>query len=179
MLLEKNLYRDKGWLEISLYPLYSPQSLIAEGSANYGIQLAFPGNEGASFANSSLMPLAGLDTSQTELYFKTLILKSKLNYARNEAARGLLNGTMTETEALRWLTEYALMSKETGVKSISFIRKHRSYVICYNYGLDLVNDYIESAGGSKSNPAKRWELFGWMLSNPVTPADLSNKNPIQ
>ena len=45
MLLEKNLYVDKGWVEISMYPLFSPQSLIAEGSANYGIELAFPGYE--------------------------------------------------------------------------------------------------------------------------------------
>ncbi len=35
MLLEKNLYKERGWTEISLYPLFSPQSLIAEGSANY------------------------------------------------------------------------------------------------------------------------------------------------
>jgi hypothetical protein len=42
MLLEKNLYAGKGWIEISLYPLFSPQSLIAEGSANYGIEVAFP-----------------------------------------------------------------------------------------------------------------------------------------
>lgn len=172
MLLEKNLYRDKGWVEISLYPLYSPQSLIAEGSANYGIELSFPGNEAASFAKDALVPLAGIDSTQVELYFKTLSLKSQLNYARNEAARGLLNGTMNETEALRWLTEYCLMSNEMAAKSISFIRKHRSYVICYNYGQDLVRNYIESHGGTPSAPDKRWELFGWLLSNPVTPVDL-------
>ena len=44
-LLEKNLVNDAGWLEYSLYPLFSPQSLIAEGSGNYGINLAFPGEE--------------------------------------------------------------------------------------------------------------------------------------
>ena len=173
MLLEKNLYRDKGWVEISLYPLYSPQSLIAEGSANYGIEMAFPGSEGSAFARKSLVPLAGLDTAQVELYFQTLSLKSQLNYARNEAARGLLNGSMDEKESLRWLTDYALMSNELAAKSISFIRKHRSYVICYNYGLDLVRNYIESRGGTAGAPAKRWELFGWLLSNPVTPVDLS------
>jgi hypothetical protein len=43
MLLEKNLYHDRGWVELSLYPLFSPQSLIAEGSANYGIEVAFRG----------------------------------------------------------------------------------------------------------------------------------------
>ena len=172
MLLEKNLYHDKGWVEISLYPLYSPQSLIAEGSANYGIEIAFPGTEGASFARQTLVPLAGLDSAQVELYFKTLSIKSKLNYARNEAARGLLDGTMDEKEALRWLTQYALMSSESAAKSISFIRKNRSYVICYNYGQDLVRNYIEAKGGTASASDKRWELFGWLLSNPVTPVDL-------
>ena len=33
-LLEKNLVEDQGWIEYSLYPLFSPQSLIAEGSGN-------------------------------------------------------------------------------------------------------------------------------------------------
>ena len=41
MLLEKNLVRDRGWHEFSVYPLFSPQSLIAEGTANYGIDIAF------------------------------------------------------------------------------------------------------------------------------------------
>jgi hypothetical protein len=42
-LLEQNMVNNKGWIEFSLYPLFSPQSLIAEGSGNYGIDLAFPG----------------------------------------------------------------------------------------------------------------------------------------
>ena len=44
-LLEQRLVEGKGWVEFSVYPLYSPQSLIAEGSANYGIDLAFPGRQ--------------------------------------------------------------------------------------------------------------------------------------
>ena len=42
-LLEKHLVRDRGWVEFSVYPLFSPQSLIAEGTANFGIEVAFPG----------------------------------------------------------------------------------------------------------------------------------------
>ena len=171
MLLEKNLYRDKGWVEISLYPLFSPQSLIAEGSANYGIDVAFPGTEGNEFAKKVLMPLAGLDTMNADLYFKILAVKSALNYARNEAARGILNKSMDDKEVLRWLTDYCLMSKLVAEKSVSFIQKNRSYVICYNYGQDLIKNYVESNGGNKNNPAKRWELFGWLLSNPVTPPE--------
>ena len=41
-LLEKNLVRDRGWMEFSVYALFSPQSLIAEGTANFGRDVAFP-----------------------------------------------------------------------------------------------------------------------------------------
>src|SRR5688500_16631028 len=37
-LLEKTLVRERGWVEFSVYALFSAQSLIAEGSANYGIR---------------------------------------------------------------------------------------------------------------------------------------------
>jgi hypothetical protein len=78
MLLEKNLYRDKGWVEISFYPLFSPQSFIAEGSANYGIALAFPGEEKVRFAKEVLLPLAGVDTAGIERYFKALELTEQM-----------------------------------------------------------------------------------------------------
>lgn len=165
MLLEKNLYHDKGWVEISLYPLFSPQSLIAEGSANYGIELAFPGTEKNEYTRNVLLPLAGLDSTNLDLYFKALAIKGELNYSRNEVARGLLSGKMTEEEALRWLMDYTLLNKESAIKSISFIRNNRSYVINYNYGQDLVKKYIGDSA--------RWEKFGALLSNPVTTADLT------
>ena len=41
--------RDRGWVEISMYPLFSPQSLIAEGSANFGIDMALPPAERVAF----------------------------------------------------------------------------------------------------------------------------------
>ncbi len=167
MLLEKNLYRNKGWLEISLYPLFSPQSLIAEGSANYGIELAFPGQEKTDFAKNVLLPLAGLDTTGIELYFKSLALKSKLAFARNEVARGIINNTMTEEAGINYLIKYGLYNEETAKKSISFIRKNRGYVINYNYGMQLIQNYIE-----KYPDAERWAAFGELLSNEISTAQL-------
>ena len=172
MLLEKNLYRDKGWVEISLYPLFSPQSFIAEGSANYGVDLAFPGENKIRFAKEKLLPLAGLDTANINLYFKALAIRSQLKYARNEAGRGLINGTMDEKQALNWMIRYCLYNKETALKSISFIRKYRSYIINYNYGMDLVKQYVESKSGHEGNMDKRWEVFEQLLSNPVLPSEL-------
>jgi hypothetical protein len=169
MLLEKNLYQDKGWVEISLYPLFSPQSFIAEGSANYGIDLVFPGDKKIRFAKEKLLPLAGLDTTFIGIYFKSLAIRGKLNYARNEAARGIVNQTMNDQQALDWLMNYCLYNQETALKSISFIKKYRSYVINYNYGQDLVRNYIEL---NEKEPKKRWEVFGKLLSNPVLPEKL-------
>ncbi|MEO5646951.1 MAG: hypothetical protein ABIQ56_01240 [Chitinophagaceae bacterium] len=172
MLLEKNLYVDKGWVEISLYPLFSPQSLIAEGSANYGIEITFPGAEKVQFIKNILLPAAGMDTTNLEIYLEVLELKAGLNYARNEVARGLINGKLTEAEALLWLTTYSLASPASAAKSISFIKSYGSYLICYNYGLDLVRAYIE-----KGNPSteKHWDRFSYLLSNPVTTTQLMNK----
>ena len=59
-LLEQHLAKGRGWIEYSVYPLYSPQSLLAEGSANYGIELAFPGREKLAYEVKALYPLAGL-----------------------------------------------------------------------------------------------------------------------
>lgn len=174
MLLEKNLYHDKGYVEISLYPLFSPQSLIAEGSANYGIDVAFPGNEKNKLAKEVLLPLAGLDTAGLDAYFAALQLRGSLNFVRNEVARGILNKTMDEKEAMRWLMEYGLSNQETAAKSISFIKKYRSYVINYNYGLELVRRYIESKGGTADAPDIRWKLFGDLLSSQVRAGELMN-----
>jgi len=176
MLLEKNIYHDKGWAEISVYLLFSPQSLIAEGSANYGIDLAFPGNEKNIFTKNVLLPLAGLDTNGLDTYYKAFEIRGELNYARNEVARGLVNGTMNEEEALRWLKDYGLMNDESAKNSIRFIRHYREYVINYNYGKDLVKNYIESSAGNDQSIDERWKLFEKLLSNEVTPEELMRTN---
>src|SRR5687768_7386966 len=172
MLLEKNLYNDQGLTEISLYPLFSPQSLIAEGTANYGIEMAFPGTDKAVFAKDSLLPLAGLDTTGIDIYFEALAIKGKLNYARNEAGRALIGETMTEEEAKKWLMDYALFNEETAAKSIAFIKANRSYVINYNYGMDLVHDYIAGRIKEDSSPENQWKVFGELMSRQIRIQDL-------
>src|SRR5947208_4202382 len=63
-LLEKNLVRDRGWVEFSIYPLFSPQSLIAEGTANFGREVVFTKPERLEFARTVLFPAAGIDPSR-------------------------------------------------------------------------------------------------------------------
>jgi hypothetical protein len=171
-LLEKNLVRDRGWVEFSVYALFSPQSLIAEGTANYGIEVAFPGDERPVFERDVLFPLAGLDASQAAAYAKVRALVDRLAYAGNEAARKYLNGEKTRTQTVEWLTRYAMMPAASAEQRTKFFDTYRSYVINYNLGKDLVKQYVESRGGVASDPARRWEEFVRLLASPRLPSAL-------
>ncbi len=168
-LVEKNLVEDRGWAEFSLYPLFSPASLIAEGSGNYGIDLAFPGNERVEFEREVLFPLAGLDPTEADRYYELQELLSRLGYSGNEAARDYLNDAIDREQAVQWLVDYSLSSPERARQRIDFFDTYRSYVINYNLGKDMVREYIER---DTEDHAARWQKFEQMLSSPMSPADL-------
>jgi hypothetical protein len=169
-LVEQNLVKGKGWQEFSLYPLFSPQSLIAEGSGNYGVELAFPGEERIEYERDHLFPLAGLDPSDADRYYRLLKLRAQLDYAINEAARNYLDGDFSSEQAQQWLINYALDTPEKAAKRISFFDAYRSYVINYNYGKDLVAAWVEKDAATSG---QRWEQFTLLLSSPLSPSDLS------
>jgi hypothetical protein len=170
-LLEKRLVRDRGWVEFSVYALFSPQSLIAEGTANYGIEVAFPGDERLAFERDVLFPLAGLDGSRAAPYARLRALVDRLSYAGNEAARKYLNGESTRTQTVEWLTRYAMMPAAAAEQRTRFFDTYRSYVINYNLGKDLVKQYVESRGGV-AQPERRWQEFVRLLASPRLPSGL-------
>jgi hypothetical protein len=171
-LLEKTLVKDRGWPEFSVYALFSPQSLIAEGTANFGIEVAFPGVERVTFERDVLFPLAGLDASKATQYYEVQRLLQKLSYAGNEAARRYLNGEINAEKAADWLVRYSLTSPDRARQRVRFFDQYRSYVINYNLGQDLVREYIERRGGTANHPEKRWEEFEKLLSSPRLPSGL-------
>jgi hypothetical protein len=171
-LLEKNLTRDRGWPEFSIYALFSPQSLIAEGTANYGIDVAFSDAERRAFERGAVFPAAGLNPARADEYYDFLDLVDRLSYAGNEAARRYLNGEIDREAAVQWLTRFALMSPERAAQRTRFFDDYRSYVINYNLGKDLVKQFIESRGGTDANPDKRWQEFIRLLGSPRLPSGL-------
>jgi hypothetical protein len=171
-LLEKHLVRDRGWIEFSVYPLFSPQSLIAEGTANYGIEVAFPGPQRIAFERKALFPAAGLDPANAEEYYRVQALVDQLSYAGNEAARRYLNGKIDRAAAAAWLERYALMPKERAEQRVRFLDQYRSYTINYNVGKDLVRRFVETRAGANATDARRWEEFERLLSSPRLPSTL-------
>ncbi|MEE8526461.1 MAG: hypothetical protein V3T72_21200 [Thermoanaerobaculia bacterium] len=169
-LLEKHLMRDRGWVEMSVYPLFSPQSLIAEGSANYGIDMAFPGDQRWRYEAEVLFPLAGLDADRAAAYYRIQEQVAKLSYAGNEAARRYLDGDIDADAAAEWLARFAAMEPARARQRVSFIDKYRSYVINYNLGKDLVRCHVEARAGD--DETRRWQVFEELLSTPRLPSDL-------
>jgi hypothetical protein len=172
VLLEKNLVKDRGWIEFTVYPLFSPQSLIAEGTANFGIEVAFPGTDRVEFEKTTLFQVAGLDSARAADYYEVQALVDQLAYAGNEAARRYLNKEIDAAQATAWLERYALMSHDRAAQRVRFFDQYRSYVINYNLGKDMVRRYIESRGGTPDKPAKRWEEFERLISSPRLPSGL-------
>jgi hypothetical protein len=169
MLLEQRLARERGWIEYTVYPLYSPQSLIAEGSANYGIDLAFPGEERLTYETQVLYPLAGLSTRGAADYLALLDALRDLAGTRFTIARDYLEGRIDRARAIELTQHYQLVSRARAEQSIAFTDQYRSYVINYGLGRDMVAAHIEAAGDT---PEARWAAMARILSEPTLPGDL-------
>jgi hypothetical protein len=169
-LLEKHLVRDRGWMEFTVYPLFSPQSLIAEGTANYGIEMAFTDAERLAFERTVLFPAAGLDAAKAAEYYEVQGLVDQLAYAGNEAARAYLDGRISAADAAAYLEKYGMYSPERAKQRVRFIDQYRSYVINYNLGKDMVRGFVEARSGG--DPARRWSEFEKLLSSPRLPSGL-------
>ena len=169
MLLEQKLSRGRGWQEFTVLPLYSPMGFIAEGTANYGIELAFPGNEREAFEETVLFPLAGLDPAQAKRSAALAKAMQKLAGARFTIARDYLDGHLTREQAIAASQKYELLSRPRAEKSVGFFDHYRSYVINYGLGRDMAAATVEAAGNS---PAARWQAFETLLSEPTVAGDL-------
>ncbi len=165
LLMEKHLVIEKGWMEYCVYPLYSPMSFLAEGSANYGISVVFPEADRLLFEKEVLFPLAGIDPASADLYYLVQAILQKLSYAGNMVAKRYLDGEIDRDCAIRLLMKYSLSDEKRSTQRIGFIEKNRAYVINYNLGQDMVQAYVERRA-KKGDEQLLWRVFTDLLLNP-------------
>ena len=165
-LLEKTFVDERGWVEMSVYPLFSPMSFVAEGSANYGIDLAFPGDEGTDFEREVLFPLAGLDPATAEKKAQLQALTRRLARAEYTIADAYLAGRIDRDTAIEQLMKYSLADRAKATQRLRFIDTYRSYIINYGLGRDVVQAWVERQGPN------RWAAMETLLSSQILPADI-------
>lgn len=168
-LAERDRVNARGEIEFTLLPLYSPRAIVSEGSAEYGLQLAFPGDETMIFERDVLAPMAGIDASEIADYYALREATKLLGPAYYTIAAAYLDGEASREETVDKLIRYQLRSQASAENSIEFLDTYRSYVINYDLGSQLVGDFVERDASSQ---AERWDNFIFILSNPVLPEDL-------
>ena len=165
-LLEQTFVRERGWMEMSVYPLFSPMSFVAEGSANYGVDLAFPGEEAGAYERDVLFPLAGLDPATADRKAQLAALMRRLARAEYTIADDWLAGRIEREEAIRRLMTYSLANEARATQRLRFIDTYRSYIINYGLGRDVVQAWVERQGPD------RWAAMETLLSSQILPVDL-------
>lgn len=168
-LIERDRVNALGQVEFTLLPLYSPRAIISEGSAEYGVKLAFPGDEQIAYERDVLAPLAGLDASEIADYYALREATAELGPAYYTIAAGYLDGRTGREETIDLLMRYQLQSPERAAQALRFLDTYRSYVINYDLGSEIVGDYVEAGD---ADMATRWDRFIHILSNPTLPEDL-------
>jgi len=166
---ERN-FRTKGWAEYSVAPLYVPASPLNEGGADFGVELAFPGDERVNFEAEVLYPLAGIDPATAPAYDKLRKATAELDGALLKISQMQLDGEINREDAITLIQKYKFAPREVAEQSLSFDREYRSYVINYSVGEGLVQDYVDRVGGADA--AKRWTAYEHILSTPMLPSDL-------
>ena len=165
-LLEQTFVVERGWVEMSVYPLYSPMSFVAEGSANYGIDLAFPGDEAQTFERDVLLPLAGLTGAPVAEKNALNALVRQLGRAEYTIADDYLAGRVNREETVARLSKYMLTTPERAAQRVRFIDTYRSYIINYGLGRDTVQAWVEAQGPD------HWRGMETLLSSQILPVDL-------
>ncbi len=165
LFIESELVNNRGWIEYTVSPLFGPLGPIAEGSGNYGIDLAFPGDQKTRFEREVLFPLAGLDPAQADRLDALNALTRKLSHATNEISRRYLDGELPADQAVGAIQKYYLTSAEKAAQRLRFVDAYRAYVINYNIGQDIVRAYVEAG----DDP---WARFERVLTAPLTASDI-------
>ncbi len=167
-LLERTFVQERGWVEMSVYPLYSPMSFVAEGSANYGIDLAFPGDEAEVFEREVLLPLAGLTGAPVAEKAELNALVRELGRAEYTIADDYLAGRVGREASIARLVKYGLTTPQRAAQRLRFIDTYRSYIINYGLGRDTVQAWVERQGPD------HWQGMETLLSSQILPVDLIN-----
>ena len=171
-LLDYNFLQQRGWVEFSVLPLFSPQGVIFEGSGDFAEQVAFPGASRNEFLRETVMPIAGVAIAELETNDEIQAVAADIRYAGIEAARNFLDGKWDRQQTETWLTEYALVPPEQIDAWFGFTDRYRAYRINYVLGEDLVANFV-----SRENPdgdeAGDWEALAKLLSYPPTPMLIS------
>jgi hypothetical protein len=152
-------------LEDTVVILRSPEQVLREGAANYGIDLAFPPQDRLAFERDVLFPIAGFPPKEAERYVQVHRLVAELALSVMPILRDYRDGKLSFDTAAASLEHDALISSSQAL--LQYTDALGAYTAGYTVARDLVRDCVEAR--SRATGRDRWSV----LRSIVAKEDLS------
>jgi hypothetical protein len=153
-------------VEDTVVLLRSPVSMMREGAANYGVELAFSPGERLAFERDVLFPLAGLDPAQAREYREVSRLVDELSMNVAAIARDYRDKRLTVQNARRALESSALVPSPDAL--LRFVDRLGPYVLGYTVARDKIRSYVEAEHQRTCEHTcrDRWTILRSVLEEP-------------
>jgi hypothetical protein len=167
LLLEQAAGADGLPVEERIVLLRSPASVLREGAANFGVELAFPFEDRVAFDRTVLFPLAGLNPELARQYETVHALVDQLSSSVVPILAGYRDGLLSFGEASTSLATDAQISSPAAL--LEYTDRYGAYVLGYTAARDRVRDYVD--GQSRRTGDDPWTVLRRVVSEPDVPLE--------
>jgi hypothetical protein len=147
--------------------LRSPASVLREGAANFGVEVAFPFEERVAFEERVLFPLARLDPRQARRYETVHRLVDQLSATAAPIIASYRDHRLSSDDAEQQLANEALVTSPGAL--LEFADHYGAYVLGYTAVRDSVRDYVKAR--SRVTGRDDWAVLRELVSDPYAATD--------
>jgi hypothetical protein len=148
-------------IEDTVVILRSPEQVLREGAANYGVDLAFPASARLAFIRDVLFPLAGFDRRQAASFVQVHRAVGDLALSVLPILRDYYDGRIASGDAVARLVLDARVSSPEAL--LEFTRDMGAYVSGYTVARDIVAACVNA----RSHPGlDRWRALHEIVTGP-------------
>lgn len=141
-------------VEDTVVILRSPEQVLREGAASYGVDLAFPQEDRVAFTRNILFPMAGFAPAEAEKYVRVHRLVGELALSVMPILRDYRDGKVRFDKAAAALEHDALIPSPRAL--LQFTDALGAYTTGYTVTRDLVRDCVEARGAKGDD---RWTVL--------------------
>ena len=148
--------------------LRSPASVLREGAANFGVELAFPFEERVAFEERVLFPLARLDPRQARRYETVHRLADQLSVTAAPIIASYRDHRLSSDDAEQRLANEALVTSPGAL--LEFADHYGAYVLGYTAVRDSVRNYVQAR--SQFTGKNEWSVLRDLVADPYGATEL-------
>ena len=149
-------------VEDTVVILRSPEQVLREGAANYGVDLAFPPAARLAVTRDVLFPEAGFDRSDAVRFVQVHRLVGELALSVMPILRDYRDGRLVSGDAMAALMLQGAIASPQAL--MEFTRDTGAYVIGYTAARDLVHACV--AARSKAAGHDEWPVLRAIVAEP-------------